>query len=295
MIDGANTTVLRCGDLSFTAHHMGQGPAVLCLHGFPDTPLTYRELLPALARAGYRGIAVTMRGYEPSSQPVNGDYSMAALAADVGGWMDTLGVAKAHVIGHDWGAAAGYAAAALLPGRVLTLTMMSVPHPVMFSAVGLRSWGQKRRSWYMAFFQLRGMSDYFVARNDWAFVKMLWRHWSPEWTPESAHITDVRAHFSRPGVIAAALGYYRTAFDRKGPRSLESYALFAKPVAAPTLGLTGARDGCIGADVFETCMPAKFFRRGVTVKRIAGAGHFFHLEKPDEVNALIIGHLAKVT
>ncbi|NWG45045.1 MAG: alpha/beta fold hydrolase [Alphaproteobacteria bacterium] len=62
---------------------MGKGPAVLCLHGFPDSPATFRSLLPRLADAGFRGIAPVLRGYEPSSQPADGDYGIRALVDDV--------------------------------------------------------------------------------------------------------------------------------------------------------------------------------------------------------------------
>ena len=89
-IDGATRRTLQCGPLSFTAYEMGTGPTVLCLHGFPDTPRTYRHMLPALAQAGYRGVAVTMRGYEPSSVPADDDYGAMALAEDVFSWMDAL-------------------------------------------------------------------------------------------------------------------------------------------------------------------------------------------------------------
>src|SRR6185503_4351708 len=96
MIGGAARTMLRCGALAFTAYEMGSCPVVLCLHGFPDTPLTFRNLLPALAAAGYRGVAVTRRGYEPSSQPKDGGYSLAALAEDVGAWLECVACRKAH-------------------------------------------------------------------------------------------------------------------------------------------------------------------------------------------------------
>ena len=290
-IDGATRRTLQCGPLSFTAYEMGTGPTVLCLHGFPDTPRTYRHMLPALAQAGYRGIAVTMRGYEPSSQPADGDYGAMALAEDVFAWMDALKVENAHLVGHDWGASVVCAAAALNPARVRSLSMLSVPHPGLFAAVGLRDFGQVRRSWYMFFFQMRGLSDWALARNDWAFVKMLYRHWSPGWTPDSDDLRAVLDSFARPSVAAAALQYYRTAFNTKAPRQTEGAALFARTINAPTLGLCGETDGCISADIFARCMEPSLFPGGLTVKRIAGAGHFLQLEKPDEVNAAVLAHL----
>lgn len=292
-IDGVAIKQLKAGDLTFTAYEMGQGPLALCLHGFPDTPYTFRHLLPALAKEGFRAVAVTMRGYEPSSQPKDGDYGAAALTGDVVSWMDALGERKAHVIGHDWGASIAYSAAALAPDRVRTITTIAVPHPAGFATIGLKNWGQLRRSWYMFFFQWRGVSDRRVERRDWAFLENRWRDWSPGWIPSPGDIDAMKSTFRERGVKAAALGYYRAAFDQKAPRYAEGAALFAKPISAPTLGLCGERDGCISADVFEKAMLPAMFTGEVSVKRISGAGHFLHLERSHEVNGEIVAFLKR--
>ncbi len=291
-IEGAAVKHLKAGDLTFTAYEMGQGPLVLCLHGFPDTPYTFRHMLPALASNGFRAVAVTMRGYEPSSQPKNGDYGAAALAGDVVSWMDALGEREAHLVGHDWGASIVYAAAAFAPERVRTITALAVPHPAGFATVGLKDWGQLRRSWYIFFFQWRGVADRAVERNDWRFLEKRWRDWSPGFDAPN-DLANMKAVFREPGVKEAALAYYRTAFNQKAPRYAEGAALFAKPIAAPTLGLCGERDGCIGADVFEKSMLPAMFTREVSVKRIANAGHFLQLERPDEVHREILQFLAR--
>lgn len=292
-IDGATVKTLKANGLSFTAYEMGQGPLVLLLHGFPDTPHTFHLMMPALAKAGYRAVAITTRGYEPSSQPADGDYGLAALADDMVGWIDALGERTAHVVGHDWGANIAFAGASKAPERVRSLTVLAVPHAAGFATVGLKSWEQLRRSWYIFFFQWRGVADYVVERNDWAFLKMLWRRWSLGWNVPSANIDAMTAVFAQPGVKAGALGYYRAAFDRKAPRYAEGGALFAKPIEVPTLGLTGERDRCISADIFEASMLPALFAKGVGVKRIAEAGHFLHLEQPADVNAALIEFLAK--
>ena len=85
---------LRANGLRFSAHAAGAGPLVLCLHGFPDHAGSFRHQLPALAAAGYRAVAPTMRGYEPSSQPRDGDYHIVRLAEDVVGWLDHLGAER---------------------------------------------------------------------------------------------------------------------------------------------------------------------------------------------------------
>ena len=95
---------------------MGEGPTVLCLHGFPDNASTFRHQLPALATAGYRAISLTLRGYEPPSIPPDQDYSVEAIVTDIVAVIDALGQAPVHLIGHDWGAAVAYRVSASAPG-----------------------------------------------------------------------------------------------------------------------------------------------------------------------------------
>lgn len=291
MIDGAAKLSLKSGALTFSAYEMGEGPLALCIHGFPDTPHTFRDMLPALASAGYRAVAVTSRGYEESSQPSDHDYSIAALAGDLRGWLDALGAEKAHLIGHDWGANLAYAATALCPQRVEKLVTLAVPHPAAFAMALAGNFDQMRRSWYIYLFQMRGMAEPILNADHFAFLKRLWIEWSPGWTPDASALKAMEDVFSKEGVLEAALGYYRTAFDVTHPRLAESQGLLGVPLTAPTLGICGAEDHCISADVFQSAMPAMLFPAGVGVRRVDGAGHFVHLEKPALVHDAILAHL----
>ena len=166
---------LRAGSLSFSAHAAGKGPTVLLVHGFPDHARSWRFQLPALADAGYRAVAPTLRGYEPSSQPADGDYHIVRMAEDVVAWIDDLGGEPVHLVGHDWGAIIAYAVAALAPARLLSLTTLAIPHPGRLRSHGLRQLpSQLRNSWYILFFQLRGIADFVVEARDWAFIEKLW-------------------------------------------------------------------------------------------------------------------------
>ena len=89
--------------LHFSAVGLGEGPLVICLHGFPDCLHSFRHQMPALAAAGFRVVAPCLRGYEPSSQTADGHYPIPAMTTDVIALMDHLGVEKAHLVGHDWG------------------------------------------------------------------------------------------------------------------------------------------------------------------------------------------------
>lgn len=287
-----DTIVLTAGSLRFTAHSAGAGPLVLCLHGFPDNANSFRYQLPALADAGFRAVSVTLRGYEPSSQPDDCDYTLETLARDVVAFVDQLGATTAHLIGHDWGAAIAYTAGAMAPDRLKSVATMAVPHSGRFLYRAIRSPRQLALSWYMAFFQLRGISDHVVQRKDFHFIRRLWNDWSPGWDIPEDVLDDVIATFRQLGVTRAALSYYRTALSSKAfTASARAAAGFAVPV--PTLAMTGERDGCIDTHFFERLMSPQDFPRGLEVRRIAEAGHFLHQEQPRVVNALLLHWLGR--
>ena len=285
---------LHHGPLRFTALAQGKGPLVLCLHGFPDNARSYRFQLPALAAAGFRCVSLSLRGYEPGSIPADGSYTLEAIAGDVLAVADQLDAGPVHLVGHDWGAAVGYTAAALAPDRFSSLTAMAVPHSGRFLTAMARYPRQLALSSYMLFFQLRGIAEHMVARNDYDFIRRLWRKWSPGWELPEEEMRAVIATLGRPGVLKAALGYYRAALD---PRALpytaqaRAQAMFQVPV--PTLALTGENDRCIDTEVFIATMKEEDFPRGLETRQVANAGHFLHQEQPDVVNTMLLEWLGR--
>ena len=275
--------------LTFSAQAMGDGPIVLCLHGFPDNAGSFRHQLPALAEAGYRAISLTLRGYEPGAIPADGDYTMETIATDILAVIESLDTGPVHLIGHDWGAAVAYVATSAAPERFKSLTVMAVPHAGRFAREGLRIPKQLRLSWYMGFFNIPWLSDWVVQRQDYAFIRKLWRDWSPGWQPEPGVLYSVIQTLSQPGVRSAALGYYRAALSIKALLVSAEEAHY--PVPVPTLALSGERDGCIASEVFEQLMVAQDFPKGLTFSRIAEAGHFLHQEQPEQVNREILDWL----
>ena len=274
----------------FSALALGSGPVALLLHGFPDCLRTFDAQLPALAAAGYRAVAVALPGYEPGSQRLDGAYDQAALAGDVVAIIDALDAGRVHLIGHDWGAAIGYAVAATAPQRLHTLTAMAVPHGGRFMAEIGAYPRQLRLSWYMGFFQLPGLPEKVVRRREFAFLRRLWRTWSPGWSFSDKDFDPVAETFAQPGVVEAALAYYRAAVNLRAMLTPNKQPpIFDVPV--PTLAMTGEREGCIAADVFEAMSRAEDFSGGLEVQRVAAAGHFLHREQPQVVNERIIAWL----
>ncbi len=284
---------LRCGPLTFTAWTQGVGPLVVLLHGFPDTPHTFKHQLPALAAAGYRAVAVTSRGYEPSSLPADGSFHVGNLAQDVVDWVAALGETQAHLVGHDWGATIAYAAAALKPEAFRSLTAMAVPQPRRFGEVLMSDPAQLQRSAYIMFFQQVGVAEAAIAANDFAYLQDLWRQWSPGWDIDREALAALKRQFSQDGVPAATLTYYRQALESTSTIAQAGAALFSAAIRVPTLGMYGSHDGCISADVFEASMRSEDFPAGLSLQRVNGCGHFLHQEQPEVVNRSLVDFLGR--
>lgn len=289
MLHDAERLELCRGPLRLHAYAAGQGPLVVCLHGFPDQPRSFRHQLPALVDAGYRVIVPTLRGYEPSSQPADGHYYMIDLAEDLIAWIDDLGPEQARVIGHDWGAIIAYAAAALAPERLRCMVTIAVPHMRRFTP-GLSTVmpAQLRRSWYALLFQLRGISDLAFRLEGERILEKLWRDWSPGWSPEPGELDAVKATFALPGVRRAAMQYYRGLFSSPSRRAWESWKLLAAKTPVPTLAMTGALDGAVDTRLHDFGDWEGDYLADSRVLRLERAGHFVHQERPVEVNAAIL-------
>src|SRR5579859_6151470 len=132
----------------------GDGPLVLLLHGFPQFWWTWRRQLGTLAAAGYRAVAVDLRGYGGSDKPPRG-YDLVTAASDAAGLIRSLGEANAVVVGHDWGGMIAWTMAAYFPKVIKRLGIVAAAHPLRLrSAVLTDPRGQGRRSGYMLGFQL---------------------------------------------------------------------------------------------------------------------------------------------
>ena len=283
---------VRANGLSFATLETGDGPLVLCLHGFPDHARSFRHQLPALAAAGFRAVAPFMRGYAPTDVPADGPYQSAALAEDAVALIEALGHERAAVFGHDWGAVAAYGAAVLAPQRVVRLVTAAVPHGAAFPTALLTNYEQQRRSWYMFFFQTP-FADGAVPFDDYRFIERLWQDWSPGWAYPPEEMAALKETFRSPGVLTAALGYYRATLNPANqlPELAEAQArISVSPIMVPTLYFHGARDGCVGTELLEGM--DQLFPSGLDTVIVPDAGHFVHQERPELVNAKLLEFLA---
>ena len=290
MVDLKHGSVQANG-LRFATLEAGDGPLVLCLHGFPDTAYSFHHQLPALAAAGFRAVAPFMRGYAPTEIPVDGRYQSAVLAQDAVELIGALGYASAAIIGHDWGAIAAYGAAVLAPEKITKLVAAAVPHgPAVLNAF-LSSYDQQQRSWYMFFFQTP-FADTAVAFDDFHFLERLWQDWSPGWRYGADDLEALKTSFRAPGVLQAALGYYRCTVNpaNQDPALADLQTQISmSPIEVPALIVYGARDGCMGVELLDGM--EMMFPRGLQKVVLADAGHFVHQEQPERVNREVVAFL----
>ncbi len=267
-------------DFAYLEAGPADGPLALCLHGFPDAAPTWNALLAELGNAGFHAVAPWLRGYAPTSIPSDGSYGVGALEQDANALHEALGGdSDAVIIGHDWGAIATYGTAVAAPDRWRRVVTMAVP-PSGALGTGFLNFDQLKRSWYMFFFQ-NPMAEMAVGLNDLEFIDRLWQDWSPGYDG-SSHVAAVKDALRDPANLAAALGYYRAMLGGADP----DHPATAGTPTQPVLYLHGRNDGCLGVDL--TTMAPMFLSPESRVEVLEDCGHFLQVEKPVEVNKLVL-------
>lgn len=271
-------TPVRANGLDFACFAEGEGPLVLLLHGFPDTAHTWDWIRPRIAAAGFRAVSPFLRGYAPTQIPAGDAFDLLTLGRDVAALVEVLGGGKpAVVVGHDWGAAAAYAATSLRPELVAKLVTIAIPHPATLAPRLATLWGAR----HFLGFRLPGALARFVA-DDFAMVDRLYRRWSPTWDVPRAELEPAKNAFAAPGCANAAIGYYRCA-------SLVPPAELRSRVHAPALCFGGLDDGVLEERDFRA--GARAFTSSYDLVMTPG-GHFLHRESPEAFAAPLLDFLA---
>jgi pimeloyl-ACP methyl ester carboxylesterase len=284
-LDAVEETTIETADLSFKALTMGDGNRYAVLfHGFPDDPGSMIPLMEILAEHGFTAIAPYMRGYGKTERPPLSpdNYTPMKLGSDVAAVLAALDADDAVVVGHDWGALAVTTVSMLGPPTIAECVTMSVP-PDFMTALETHA-TQALRSWYMTLFQIPGVAEEVVRRNDFALIERLWNMWSPNWDYSDERLAAVKDTLSTGKTVEAALLYYRGMFDEFLTKRQDKLTIAG--IEIPTLLVTGADDGCISPDLYEEshqCYEGRF-----TFERVTDAGHFVHVERPKAVGERII-------
>lgn len=300
---------------------LGDGPVVLFVHGYPETSHSWRHQLPAVAAAGYRGVAIDVRGYGRSSRPPGiEEYSMGRLVADNVRIAEALGADRVVIVGHDWGSPIASTSSLLRPDLFDALVMLSVPYtpPSRERPTGLfaQIFGEDVE-FYMNYFQEPGRADAEAAEDVRAWLLGMYYGAMAGAPPEARpfavipkgkRMKDllVQPPGDLPWLPAEDLDEYVRSFEQSGftgglnrYRNLDNdwaelAAFRGRPVEVPALFIGGDEDGVtrfMGAAIarFPETLP---HLRGSHI--LEGCGHWIQQERPEEVNRLLLEFLAQV-
>jgi pimeloyl-ACP methyl ester carboxylesterase len=254
------------------------GPMVLLLHGFPARWATWREPMRTLADAGFFAVAPDLRGYGESDKPRGLDaYAVPRLVEDVAAILRAFGRERAAIAGHDFGGGLAWATAMLRPEIVSRLATLNAVHPVGFER-RMRKWSQLKKSWYVFFFLLPWVPEWFLSRNDFRFVR---RSLAADGLSAGA-IDDLVEGVRPPGAMHAAINWYRASF-RDGVKK----RLVPAKVDIPTLVVWGDRETHLDA---ELAVPPSDWVTQVRVAHVPEGSHWVHHDAPEKVGALLVEH-----
>jgi pimeloyl-ACP methyl ester carboxylesterase len=299
-VDAADTLIegpwrhrfIAANGARFHVAEAGTGPLVMLLHGFPQFWWCWRHQLSALAEAGYRAVAMDLRGYGASDKPPRG-YDTLTLTADVAGVIRALGESSAVIVGHDWGGWLAWSMPGLAPRETTAIAALSMAHPLTLRTALTRS-STQRRAWRPVLeFQLPMRPERQLTRGDRA-VGLLeqWAAPSPPACFPDAHTLEVYRRAMRvPFVAHSAMEYYRWALRSVPRRDGRRFAAAMQgKITVPLLQLHG------GLDAFVLPATAVASHQRVegplSYRLIPGAGHFLPEEAPEQVTAALLGWLA---
>ncbi|MCV2395648.1 alpha/beta hydrolase [Actinotalea sp. M2MS4P-6] len=283
--------------LSFEYLQAGEGPLALCLHGFPDTPFTYRHLLTELAEAGFHAVAPFIRGYAPTElPPLRSHVHSSVMVADAIALGRALGGDKdAVLVAHDWSAVAAWGALSRAPELWGRSVIINIP-PFEVFGENVAKFAQIKRAFYFWFLQNNRMIIDKIQHNDFELIKDLWGEWSPGFdaTEELVH---VREALPTPEHIQTAISYYSANFHPEQFGSAawagEQEASWAGKVPQPVLYLHGTQDGCHMVTDAQLDYICDYAGPGSEASWVDGVGHFMLVEQPAAVNATVMDWLKR--
>ncbi len=268
----------------------GTGPLVLFLHGFPEFWWAWHRQLTAIADAGYRAVAVDMRGYGATDKPPRG-YDGYTMAADVTGLIRALGERSATLVGSGYGGMMAWTTAAFHPKMVDRLVVSGAAHPLRLRAALLTDpRGQSTSAMPVFKFQLPRY-EHVITRNDAELIGEYLREWGGRRWVESSGFADYerlcRTAMQIPQAAFCALEAYRWAF--RSVIRLHGYRfvkLLQQPITTPTLQLHGADDPAVLPRTAQGS--SRYVTARYEWRLMDGVGHFPHLEMPETVTGAIL-------
>lgn len=271
---------VQANQLSFRVAMAGAGERLaLCLHGFPESAISWRHQLQPLAQAGYRVWAPDLRGYGGTAHSTGIEaYSIESLMEDVGGLLDAAQVKRAILVGHDWGGIIAWYYAMRNPSRVEALVILNAPHPACFERE-VRCWRQLHRSWYMGVFQIPWLPELALSALHGYMIGRIFERMRMDRTQLPDSILELyRQQACEPGALTAMINYYRAAF--RGGAAWRQRGLGYRKIEIPTLVIWGLQDQALVAHNLDGLSD---YVNDLTIITMADAGHFVHEDQPEQV------------
>lgn len=291
----------------------GEGPLVMLLHGFPEGWWAWRHQLPVLAAAGFRAVAIDLRGYGGSSRPTNPEaYRMLCHVADTVAVVNALEAGTAVLIGHDWGSPIASACALMRPDVFTAIALLGVPYTPRATMRPTEAFALAGgdEEFYVSYFQEPGRAEAEIERDIRGWLRGFYTALdggSPAWATIPAGST-MRARFPDDAPLPswlteAELDAHAVEFERNGftgplnryrnvDRDWEDLAVYdGAIIRQPALYIAGSADSSVAwlADAIgkqATWLP------GLTgTHLLEGCGHWIQQERPDEINSLILDWL----
>jgi pimeloyl-ACP methyl ester carboxylesterase len=269
-------------------------PAVILLHGFPESHRTWREVAPRL-QDKFFVVMPDQRGFAGSDLPQDvADYEANILVNDIYALADALDVESFALVGHDWGGAIAWAAALRGDPRLTRLAIVNAPHPIVFQKSLIEDADQRGASQYITAFRAPGFEKMVAAKGfEWFFDTTFARHVDVSKIPETEKRQYI-ADWSQPGAFNAMLNWYRGSRVIVPPPGvtipLPDVLLRAFPkVQVPTLVIWGLQDRALLPVQLEGLDQ---LIDDLTIVRLPGAGHFAPWEAGDEVASALRPFLA---
>lgn len=253
---------------------LGQGPAVLLIHGFPQHWWMWRRMMPELAVAGYRAIAIDQRGMGGSDIPQTG-YGKSILASDAMAVLDALNVSQASVVGYDHGGGTALALAYLAPERVSKLTVIEYAPPGFGYEMGLTA-APGNINWQLSFFTYPDVAAQFIAGKERELLAWYFWHWANN--PDAVGQEDFEVYvrqLQKPGGLRGGFMHFASVFE-----DLEWFKAQAeaKRLQMPCLGIGGALAAGRYPEMALRVLADQV--RGVVIDK---AGHWLAEEQPERL------------
>lgn len=276
------TAFVKANGLTFEVDQCGEGEKfALLLHGFPESKFSWRYQMPLLARHGYRVWAPNMRGYGKTSRPGKvADYHVDHLVADAAALIDAAGAKNTLLMAHDWGAVVAWLFAIKKARPLERLVIMNVPHPACMVRE-LKTWAQRKKSWYVFFFQLPWLPEIALRRRGAEAIGRAFVDMAVDKSRFPPAVTDeYRRNALEPGAMKAMINYYRAAV-RAGEKVMNPDP---GTVDVPTLMIWGLEDSALGK---ATTVGTDQYVKHLTLRFLPGVSHWVQQEAPEKVNAMI--------